>query len=305
MSASLPPRPSREAIIGVPARPHERPDETQQQRDKQSAGEQEARGDQRGLVSRSVTVPWSPRPAPETTRRTSPGAAAASGRTACAARAATTIALRNRGARAGAVPAQSRPAEPTRVAGDPDHRSPSGMLPLTTLPGSISTPAPISAPGANSVRVRTRARAPIRSSPTTSSSPSSHQPYASTSGSSVPPSPIETRLATGGSVPRRAPAPTGWPQSHAYRAANGVPARLSERNASASRWRNHRRQASHDADSAPGFKLGSSSRCASSTIDARPNALPNTIQPAICQPQPIAGSSRPLVSRLVDCQDAE
>jgi hypothetical protein len=112
-----------------------------------------------------------------------------------------------------AVPGQFRPAEPTRVAGDPDHRSPGGMLPLTTLPGSISAPAPISAPGASSVRVRTRARAPIRSSPTTSSSLSSHQPCASTSGSSVPPSPIETRLATGGRVLRRAPAPTPGDQA--------------------------------------------------------------------------------------------
>src|SRR5579884_2635322 len=88
-----------------------------------------------------------------------PGTAAASGRTFLPAMPTPYIAFQNlaRGGAGGGPAGQSSPAGPTRRAGDPAHRSPGGTRPLTTLPGSSSAPAPISAPGISTLSAPTRA----------------------------------------------------------------------------------------------------------------------------------------------------
>ena len=142
-----------------------------------------------------------------------PGTAATSGNTLSTARPSAYIAFHAvRGVTSlGGSAGQLSPARPSGRAGDPDQRSAGGTVPLTTLPGSISAPAPISAPGISRLRVPIRAPSPMRISPMTSSRPSIHQPRTSTSASRVAPAPMWTRPVGDGSVARRAPSPTSAP----------------------------------------------------------------------------------------------
>ena len=116
---------------------------------------------------------------------------------------------------AGGSVGQCSPASPSLRPGAPPQRSPAPMAPVTTVPGSISAPAPITAPGLSIEREPIRAPAPISIAPTTSSCPSIHQPRMSTLPSTVAPSPTVSSAPAGGTVARRAPSPTFAPTSRA------------------------------------------------------------------------------------------
>ena len=111
-----------------------------------------------------------------------------------------------------------------RSAGEPDQYSPAGTAPKTDEPGATSASLPDVGAGQSMLRAPTRARAPTRTGPRCTTSPSTQKPLRSTSGSIEQPAPSRSMPVTGGRLCRSTSRPTSAPSSRAYQVIYGAPA---------------------------------------------------------------------------------
>ena len=188
-----------------------------------------------------------------------------------------------------------------RWAGDPDQYSPSGTTPKTDEPGATSASLPTSAPGQSMLRAPTRARAPTRTGPRCTTSPSTQKPLRSTSGSIEQPAPSLSRPVTGGTECRSTSWPTSAPRSRANQVMYGAPARSVAPSSSTTRWASQSRRCTLPPRGwSPGSTLRSSRRAPPAASSIRPGGVTKTSHPMRSSHQSLVGrrvQPRPSASR--------
>ena len=167
-----------------------------------------------------------------------------------------------------------------RSAGEPDQYSPSGTTPNTDEPGATSASLPTSAPGHSMLRAPTRARAPTRTGPRWTTSPSTQKPLRSTSGSIEQPLPSRSIPVTGGMLCRSMSRPTSAPSSRANHVMYGAPASPVAPSSSTTRWAIQSRRCTLPPRGwSPGSTLRRRTRAPAAASSIRPGGVTNTSQP--------------------------
>ncbi len=157
----------------------------------------------------------------------------------------------------------------------------SGISPSTVDPGPISAPAPTLESGPSVLRTPTRAFAPIETVPSLSSSPSIHQPFRSTSGSTEQSAPSSRKPVTGGNACRSTPRSTLAPNRRAKIRNRPALASESAPDSSTSRSAAHsRRWTRLPRPWTPGRTPRSSSRAPAAATATRPGGETKTTNPA-------------------------
>ena len=179
-----------------------------------------------------------------------------------------------------------------RSAGEPDQYSPSGTSPKTDDPGATSASLPMSAPGQSMLRAPTRARAPTRTGPRCTTSPSTQKPLRSTSGSIEQPVPRWSIPVTGGMLCRSTSRPTFAPSSRANQVMYGAPASPVAPSSATTRWASHSRRCTLPPRGWSPARTGRrSSRAPAAASSIAPGGVTKTSQPRPSSHQLGCGSS--------------